>query len=179
MRADQLIDYFESAFMSRSMHDWAIERDEVMSARVLVDSAKRVVRVNPKAHFRDSDLIRLVVHEIDVHARRATNGETQPLRCFVTGLPGSLATEEGLAMLAEEKSGTSSPGVLARQSQVVWAIDQARRLGFRELYEALCERVSRGPRLGHLSARRSEGWPTPVCPGSTRRTASISPAVCG
>ena len=164
VRADQLIDYFESAFMTRSMHDWAIERDEVMSARVLVDSAKRVVRVNPKAHFRDSDLIRLVVHEIDVHARRATNGETQPLWCFVTGLPGSLATEEGLAMLAEEKSGTSSPGVLARQSQVVWAIDQARRLGFRELYEALCERVSKGLAWG-ICQRVKRGLADPSLPG--------------
>ena len=156
VRADQLIDYFESAFMTRSMHDWAIERDEVMSARVLVDSAKRVVRVNPKAHFRDSDLIRLVVHEIDVHARRATNGETQPLWCFVTGLPGSLATEEGLAMLAEEKSGTSSPGVLARQSQVVWAIDQARqaRVGRPQPARGLREgqRLPRRPYAGEAVA---------------------------
>ena len=164
VRAEQLIEYFECAFISRAMHDWTIERDEVMSARVLVDSAKRVVRVNPKAHFRDSDLVRLVVHEIDVHARRATNGEAQPLRCFVTGLPGSLATEEGLAMLAEETSGTASPGVLARQSHVVWAIDQARNLGFRELYEALCERVSKGLAWG-ICQRVKRGLADPGRPG--------------
>jgi len=164
VRAGQLIDHFECAFIARQMHDWSIEQDEVMSARVLVDSAKRVVRVNPKAHFRDSDLVRLVVHEIDVHARRATNGETQPLWCFVTGLPGSLATEEGLAMLAEETSGTSSPGVLARQSHVVWAIDQARHLGFRELYEALCERVSKGLAWG-ICQRVKRGLAHPEEPG--------------
>ena len=164
VRADQLIEHFECAFISRQMRDWTIERDEVMSARVLVDSAKRVVRVNPKAHFRDRDLVRLVVHEIDVHARRATNGEAQPLRCFVTGLPGSLATEEGLAMLAEETSGTSSPGVLARQSHVVWAIDQARHLGFRELYDALCERVSKGLAWG-ICQRVKRGLSDPGEPG--------------
>jgi hypothetical protein len=162
--ADQLIEQFECAFMAREMSEWSIERDEVMSARVLVDSAKRLVRVNPKARFRDRDLIRLVVHEIDVHARRATNGEAQPLRCFVTGLPGSLATEEGLAMLAEETSGTASPGVLARQSHVVWAIDQARHLGFRELYEALCERVSRGLAWG-ICQRVKRGLGEPGEPG--------------
>ena len=142
--AASLIEHFNCAFQARNMTEWSIEEDEVMSARVLVDSAKRIVRVNPKSRFRMRDLTRLVVHEIDVHARRATNGERQPLKCFVTGLPGSLSTEEGLAMVAEEESGTSSPGVLARQSHVVHAINSARTMGFRDLYERLCERVSTG-----------------------------------
>jgi len=162
--AQVLIEHFECAFQARSMTDWRIEPDEVMSARVLVDSAKRLVRVNPKSRFRERDLTRLVVHEIDVHARRATNGEQQPLKCFVTGLPGSLATEEGLAMIAEESSGTSSPGVLARQSQVVAAIDKARTTGFRELYEYMCERVSPSLAWG-ICLRVKRGLREPDKPG--------------
>jgi len=162
--AETLIEHFECAFQAREMYDWTIDRDEVMSARVLVDSAKRLVRVNPKSRFRERDLVRLVVHEIDVHARRATNGEHQPLRCFVTGLPGSLATEEGLAMLAEETSGTSSPGVLARQAEVVKAIHSARTMGFMELYEHLTERVGSGLAWG-ICLRIKRGLKNPEAPG--------------
>ena len=162
--ATELIDHFELAFQARGMTDWQVTQDEVMSARVLVDSAKRLVRVNPKSMFRHNDLSRLVVHEIDVHARRATNGEAQPLWCFVTGLPGSLATEEGLAMVAEETSGTASPGVLARQAEVVRAIEQARSLGFRELYDSLCERVGPGLAWG-ICLRVKRGLSNPEEPG--------------
>ncbi len=162
--AQALIEHFEWAFRARAMTDWMIETDEVMSARVLVDCAKRIVRINPRSRFRAQDLTRLVVHEIDVHARRATNGEAQPLKCFVTGLPGSLATEEGLAMLAEETSDTASPGVLARQSHVVWAIDQARVLGFRDLYDALTERVGPGLAWG-ICQRVKRGLARPGEPG--------------
>jgi len=132
------------AFTARDMHDGRVVPDEVMSARVLVDGAKRLVRVNPKASFRTRDLTRLVVHEIDVHARRATNGSHQALLCFQTGLPGSLATEEGLAMVAEEVSGSASPGALARQTEVVRAIHFARTAGFRDLFDHLTQRVSSG-----------------------------------
>ena len=162
--ASELINHFRLAFQARGMSDWRITEDEVMSARVLVDSAKRLVRVNPKSMFRHNDLSRLVVHEIDVHARRATNGEKQPLWCFVTGLPGSLATEEGLAMVAEETSGTASPGVLARQAEVVWAIDQARSMGFRELYYSLCGRVGPGLAWG-ICVRVKRGLSHPEEPG--------------
>jgi len=164
VHASTMIEHFQCAFQARKMEDWRIEQDEIMSARVLVDSAKRIVRINPKSRFRERDLTRLVVHEIDVHARRATNGEKQPLKCFATGLPGSLATEEGLAMVAEETSGTASPGVLARQSHVVNAIDQARSMGFRELYESMCERVSPGLAWG-ICLRVERGLSAPEEPG--------------
>ena len=72
--AEDLIEHFECAFRARDMNDWSIDRDSVMSARVLVDSAKKQIRINPNSKFRPRDLNRLVVHEIDVHARRSING---------------------------------------------------------------------------------------------------------
>jgi hypothetical protein len=162
--ATKLIACFETAFLARGMNDWSIVPDSVMSARVLVDSAKRIVRINPKSRFRKRDIQRLIVHEIDVHAWRATNGQKQILHCFSTGLPGSLATEEGLAMVAEETSGTESPGVLQRQSIVVKAIDLARRMGFRELYETLCIEVGSGLAWG-ICLRVKRGLANPNTPG--------------
>ncbi len=134
LRAMDLIIELQIALDERGLEGWRVETDPVMSARVLVDSAKRLLRVHPGARFRPRDLRRLVVHEIDVHAVRAHNGEGQALTCFSTGLPGALVTEEGLALMAEERAGVSSPGVLPRQQLVARAIRVAREVGFRELH---------------------------------------------
>lgn len=164
VRAQTLIAHLEDALRTRGMTDWVVERDRVMSARVLVDGAKRVLRVNPDARFRHRDLARLVVHEIDVHAWRTLNGQAQILRCFETGLPGSLATEEGLAMQAEQRTGLASPGVLDRQVEVVEAIERSRSAGFRAVYDSLLPRVGPGLAWG-ICLRVKRGLARPELPG--------------
>ncbi len=162
--AEMMIAHFEVSIEERELSGWVVEADPVMSARVLVDGAKRVIRVRPSARFRTRDLDRLVVHELDVHAQRSLNGRAQALHCFATGLPGSLATEEGLAMVAEEVSGTASPGVLSRQLEVVRAIDHGRTAGFQEVHDALSERVGPGLAWG-ISLRIKRGLEDPSLPG--------------
>ena len=135
-----------------------------MSARVLVDSAKRLLRVNSRARFRERDIEKLVVHEIEVHAVRASNGAAQPLHLFATGLPGALETEEGLALLAEERAGAVAPGSAWRQGLVVQAIEWARTMGFRELYEAICDAGGQGLAWG-VSLRLKRGLADPGAPG--------------
>jgi len=154
--AAQIMERLRAALAERGLRGWVVEADPVMSARVLVDGAKQIIRVKPRARFNARDLDRLVVHEIDVHATRSVNGAAQELRCFETGLPDSLHTEEGLAMYAEEVAGVSAPGTLHRQLQVVRAIDKARGAGFREVFDAIreehgaglawsiCHRIKRG-----------------------------------
>jgi hypothetical protein len=162
--AEDLIAHLEDALLSRGARDWKVLRDRVMSARVLVDGAKRVLRVNPDALFRQRDLDRLVAHEIDVHVLRSIGGQTQQLRCFETGLPGSLTTEEGLAMVAEEQTGTDSPGVLSRQLEVLRAIQMAREMGFRELFSRLEETLGQGLSWG-ICLRIKRGLARPDLPG--------------
>jgi hypothetical protein len=162
--ASEIITRLREALVERHLTAWRIEEDTVMSARVLVDGAKRMLRVNPLARFRRRDVERLVVHEVDVHAVRAHNGQAQVLRCFQTGLPGSLATEEGLAMVSEEHVGLDSPAVLARQADVVRAIDRARHLGFRDLYDGLMDELGPGLAWG-ISVRIKRGLRHPGRPG--------------
>ncbi|NOY26381.1 MAG: DUF1704 domain-containing protein, partial [Oligoflexia bacterium] len=162
--ARQLVARLEDALKTRDMGDWQVCFDRVMAARVLVDGSKHLLRVNPDSRFCRRDLHRLVAHEIDVHAWRSHAGQSQALRCFETGLPGALATDEGLAMLAEEQVGLSSPGVLYRQVEVVRAIDLARRMGFREVYMDLLSRVSPGLAWG-ICLRIKRGLAHPECPG--------------
>ena len=162
--ANELLKALQRALDQRGLDDWTIEFDRVMAARVLVDSAKRLLRLHPDASFHRRDLRRLVVHEIDVHAIRGVNGARQALRCFETGLPGSLLTEEGLAIVAEELAGVSTPGVLSRQLEVLRAVDHARTAGIADVYATLCKSVGPSAAWG-IALRIKRGLADPNAPG--------------
>ena len=162
--ANALKTALEGALVERDMLEWRVELDPVMSARVLVDSAKKVLRVNATARFRQRDPKKLIAHEIDVHALRSNNGQKQELLLFSTGLPGSLETEEGLALYAEECVGAASPGMAWRQGLVVQAVAWAETMGFRELFERLAERGGR-PLAWGISLRVKRGLKNPGEPG--------------
>ncbi|MDP2305768.1 MAG: DUF1704 domain-containing protein [Pseudomonadota bacterium] len=142
--ADRMLATFRDALRHRGLLDWEVSWDSVLASRVLVDATRRCVRVNPAARFRDTDRAGLVAHEIDVHATRGSNGEAQPLHIFATGLARSLLTEEGLAIVAEERVRALSPGFVSRQSLMIRAVRLARTMGFRDLYEALVPDAGRG-----------------------------------
>ena len=162
--ASQLQIYVQQALEQRGEGDWRVVLDSYMSARVLVQSAQKKISIQRDALFYAHDLPRLVIHEIDVHAQRSINGAQQPLKMFQTGLPHSIATEEGLAMIAEEKNNLLAKNTLADQTHLVWAIDQARHLGFRQLYERLKLRV--GPRMSWIMCLRiKRGLSNPELPG--------------
>lgn len=149
---------------------WRVRWDEIMSARILVESNRKEIRVNPGATFRASDVRRLVAHEIDVHVTRSENGRRQPLRMFSTGLPGSLQTEEGLAMCAEEHVGTLSATAAERQRRIGAIISLARTLGFRELWELV--KPEYGPRGAFAVALRiKRGLADPGRPGAYAKDA--------
>lgn len=152
VRASEMVEALRQGLAERGLAGWVVETDPVMSARVLVDGAKRLLRVSPHARFRKRDVERLIVHEIEVHAIRTANGLHQPLKLFSTGLPGSMDTEEGLALVAEERAGVASPGTAWRQGLVTRAVMWGRELGFRELYDRVAHEA--GPGLAWGIAER-------------------------
>lgn len=162
--ADRMADVLRAALDTRGLTDWAIERDPVMSARVLVDGAKRLIRINPNARFRYLDLRTLVAHEIDVHATRARNGASQPLFMFQDGLPGSLLTEEGLAIAAEMRVAGIPTGFLARQRLFLDAVTVGRVAGFRTVFEVIASGASPGVAWG-VALRVKRGLARPDEPG--------------
>ena len=154
----------EVALEERDLHGWVVELDDVMSARVLVDGPKKLLRVNTRARFRERDVRKLVAHEVEVHALRSAHGSRQPLKLFGTGTPDSLLTEEGLALVAEHKAGVISPGTGWRQGVVVQAVHWARDMGFRELYERIGRDAGYGLAWG-IAQRLKRGLAEPGLPG--------------
>jgi hypothetical protein len=155
---------FMAELDARGLREWRVELDPVMSARVLVDAGKRLVRVSPHARFRDRDVLGLVAHEIDTHVARAHAGSGQALAMLGIGLHGSLEAEEGLAILAEERAGTLQPSFLARARTVADAVEHARVAGFREVYSRLVPRVGSATAFG-MALRIKRGLARPGEPG--------------
>lgn len=134
---DEVAATFREALAARGVVGWTVEVDPVMSARVLVDASRRIVRLNPRTTMSPTDLRALVAHEIDVHVARSEAGARQPLRLFRTGLARSLATEEGLALHAEAAAAGLPAGVADRLALVAAAARRAREQGFTGLYRGL------------------------------------------
>ena len=153
-----------AALRTRGWPDWTVEFDPVMAARILVDAPRRLMRLNPRARFRASDARGMVAHEIDVHVRRARHGSLQPLHVFATGLAGNLATEEGLAVLAEEAVGAALPHAAQSQALIAAAVDVARTVGFRALYQWLRASTS-APGAWTIAMRLKRGLAEPEEPG--------------
>ncbi len=142
--AGEMMLVLQRAMRRWGLDDWRIELDPVMSSRIMVESSKRLIHVNPVAHFRRSDLRGMVAHEIGVHGLRAAAGMTQPLLLFGTGLPGAGTTEEGLAICSEERVGALGEGFERRQLALHRAVMHARSAGFREVYAETSKEVGAG-----------------------------------
>jgi hypothetical protein len=133
----EVISGLTEALRTRGYPRWQVVGDPVMSARVLVDSPRRLVRVNPRASISPTDLQALIAHEIGVHVARAEAGDRQPLRIFATGLARSLATEEGLALRAEAAAVGLPAGTADRLVLLAAAARRAAEQGFTGLYRGL------------------------------------------
>ena len=139
--------------------------DPVMSARVLVDAPRFTVRVNPRATCTTTELHALEAHEIDVHVARAEAGSRQPLAIFAHGLPGSLPTEEGLALHAEAEVVGLPSGALARLESMAAMALRAQDMGLTELVREAAPRVGAATALG-MALRVKRGLSNMEQPGA-------------
>lgn len=133
----EVVAAFRRALVERKAQGWRVEVDPVMSARVVVDPPRSLIRVNPRATVSETDLRALVAHEVHVHVARAEAGGRQRLRLFRNGLARSLATEEGLALHAEAAAAGLPEGASDRLALLAAAARRARDQGFTGLYRGL------------------------------------------
>lgn len=117
---------------------WQVKEKD-MVAGAAFDVGRRVLLINPKRRFSDTDLKRLIVHEIGTHIIRAENGTHHRHKLFLIGFPHYLPTEEGLAVYNEERAGLLSNNLLKTYAARVVAVDLALHSSFTMVYTALRE----------------------------------------
>lgn len=91
-------------------HGWDVEivKGQAAGIRVLEKRDKIFVNNNP---ISEAHLERGKLHEIHQHVRRYEGAKKQPYKLF-RNLPGSLPTEEGLALITEKEAGLLSTNAL-------------------------------------------------------------------
>ncbi len=101
------------------------------------------VRVRARARFSERDLAQLIVHEVYLHVLTTHNGRAQTqLPLLARALPGTTATQEGLAVFAEHTTGRLSFERLQRLAHRVLAIEHALDgADFVEVYRFFVERT--------------------------------------
>jgi len=134
--AEQTAEVFKQALRERNFLDWEVIVEE-MPARMSINQMNSQVKVKASAMFSQSEIKRLIVHEVDTHILRAENAKKQPYLLFRYGFPAYLKTEEGLAIFSEEQSGLLSDNDRHKYAMRVKAAEKACHMGFFELFEYL------------------------------------------
>jgi len=125
----------ETALKEHGLSEWGVRISSKMSASASVLPVSRTIKIREGVSFCTDDVVRLVHHEIGVHARRAENGHSMPLKIFSSGLDGYLETEEGMATINEERHDIHE-GLMLFAFRVL-AVDWASRLSFSKVFENL------------------------------------------
>ncbi len=110
---DEAKKYMQSSLVESGFRNWEISK-ETMSAKIKVNPHNQMISFNSDSVFSLRELQRLVHHEIETHVLRFENGSKQNSNIFKYGFPDYLETEEGLAVLAEEKNNMLDEDVLAK-----------------------------------------------------------------
>ncbi len=134
--AQQTAEVFKKILKERNFLDWKIIVEE-MPARMSINQMNSQVKVKASAMFSESEISRLIVHEVDTHILRAENAKKQPYLLFRYGFPAYLKTEEGLAIFSEEQSGLLSDIDRYKYVMRVKAAEKACHMGFYDLFKYL------------------------------------------
>lgn len=118
--------------------DYNVLRRE-MSASAFVNVSRRKIFLKINQNFSHKYIRRLTVHEIGTHVLRAENGKMQPFNLFTHGFPNYLATEEGLAVINEERFGFLDNYALKRYAARAIAVRMAQTESFSKIYNYMTE----------------------------------------
>lgn len=112
---------------------------KTMAASAMVLVSKKKIYVKDEFQFSHNYIRRLVIHEIGTHVLRAENGKEQPFMMFFHGFPNYLATEEGLAVVNEERFGLLNNENLKNYAARAIAVQMAMTKSFSEIYNYLLQ----------------------------------------
>ncbi len=147
------------------LHNWTARTFSPMNAKVAVSRIDGMIKIRENATFTRQELRRLLFHEIGVHVFRGENGRSQPVGIFARGLPGYLDTEEGLAVLTEERVGVVEAATMRKYAGRVIAAADALNKPFSDVFYGIVNYL--GPDAAfEVTARAKRGFRNTSEPGT-------------
>jgi uncharacterized protein (TIGR02421 family) len=110
-------------------------KQKAMSSLAAVSVSDQCVFIRKGASFSERYIRRLIAHEIGTHILRAENGREQPFLMFMSGFPGYLSTEEGLAVWNEERFGLLTNETMRLYAARCVAVEMAKTKSFSSIYK--------------------------------------------
>jgi hypothetical protein len=164
INASEAAAVFGQALADRGMNDWEIVLEET-PARMSVNALQQRIKIKTSSSFSHNDIKRLLVHEIDTHVQRNQNGNKQVYKLFSYGFPDYLETEEGLALYAEQRTGTAAPGAPARYALRLLLCRWSENSGFSDLFMKALPHFSSPGKAFDSVARIKRGLSDTSLPG--------------
>lgn len=163
--AEQAAARMQGVIDRAGIKEWQAIVFEPMNAGMAVNRLDKQLKIRKGDTCSESDLQRLVVHEIGVHILRYENGAQQPLRLFRNSFPGYDAAEEGLAVYSETRAGLLKNSTLRRYAGRVIAANLALSQPFSEVFHALAA-ASGAEEAFSIVARAKRGFTDTAQPGA-------------
>lgn len=139
--AKQVQHIFKKELSKRKLTDWLVLLSDI-PASMSVNSLDKVVEISINKQFNESKIKSLIVHEIDTHILRYVNGCQQKYKIFQYGFPNYLQTEEGLAILSEDKSNLLSNQDMMEYCCRVIGAYYADKTNFYDLFKKIHEYIN-------------------------------------
>lgn len=155
--ADEIKNCFKQ-YLKKYQFPWNVKLTDNISARILLLRSKKTIYIRKDAHFYKGELKRLAYHEIAVHILRLENGDRQPYQILRQGTKTSLATGEGLALIAELLASKNKIIPLyppARFLARALAVDYAQKHSFHQTFSFL-ENLGLGSYLSWEATARAK-----------------------
>ena len=134
LKAKSLIE----SFLKKKNLSYKVVLRESGGSKFSVNIRTKEIFIDKNLQFTDLMVKRLIAHEIEGHAYRYENGSLQPYSVFARGLSKeSLETDEGLAIMVEQKEKLNIDAHLREYAGRVFAISVASKKNFFETFNIL------------------------------------------
>lgn len=94
---------FEKKFEEYGLKEWKVRFKKNMVSDCSASKGNTLF-LKESASFSEERIKKLIAHEIEVHILTKENGKYQPYEIFSRGLAGYLETQEGLAIVVQDKA---------------------------------------------------------------------------
>jgi len=162
----QAVEGFQVFLKAQGLLNWQVVEKETMVSRCMIGKNNRLL-VKAGEWFSETDLKKLIAHEVETHIYSTENGKLQPYLLFRRGTAHYLKTQEGLAVYHQNQvvPGTMNNAILGFHA-VMWA----RELGFRKVFERLRKYVS-AEEAWRLTVKAKRGMTNTSRPGAFLKNA--------